>query len=168
MKIKGYAIYAIAGLGALVSISGCAPYYSKVVKSERVSSIPDRKYETIIRLDTPEGMPIKPDAGFVYVEPGGKVTTDFPREVFVKTLDRLDKYEQQNRNNMGKYVIKDSNGKVRGYYEILTEYRAFTWEGEDDNVLLQIVSPNNRGRNNDGVGGPGGVGAGGIPGGGGK
>jgi hypothetical protein len=132
-----------------------------------VSSIPDKKYETIIRLDTPEGKPIQSDAGFVYVEPEGKVTTDFPREVFVKALDGLDKYEQMNRNNMGKFVIKDSKGKVRGYYEMLFEYRTVIWEREDD-ILLQVIIPKGRGGNigDAGVGDVGG--AGGIPGGGGK
>ena len=166
MKMKGYVKYAIVGIGALALVNGCVSY-SKVIKSEQVSSIPDKKYETIIRLDTPESKPMQSDAGFVYVEPKGKVTTDFPREVFVKTLDGLDKYEQLNRDNMGKFVIKDSKGKVRGYYEMLFEYRTVIWEREDD-ILLQVIIPKGIGANigNAGVGGIGGAGA--IPGGGGK
>ncbi|MCK7507155.1 MAG: hypothetical protein MZV70_26000 [Desulfobacterales bacterium] len=74
--MKEHVKYAIVGLGTLVLISGCLAY-SKIIKSESVSDIPDKKYETIIRLDTPEGMPLQPDAGFVYVEPEGKVKTDF-------------------------------------------------------------------------------------------
>lgn len=150
MKMKGYVKYAIVGLGALALVSGCVSY-GKVIKNEPVSSIPDKKYETIIRLDTPESKPIKSDAGFVYVEPEGKVTTDFPREEFVKNLDRLDKYEQLNRNNMSKFVIKDSKGKVRGYYEMLPEYTAVIWEWKDD-ILLQVIIPNSMGGNSGGAG----------------
>jgi hypothetical protein len=88
--MKEYVKYVIVGSGTLVLISGCL-VHSKIITSESLSGIPDKKYEAIIRLDTPEGMPLQPDAGFVYVEPEGKATTDFPREVFVKTLDNLDK-----------------------------------------------------------------------------
>ncbi len=161
--MKKYVKYAIAGLGTLVLISGCVSY-SKIIKSESVSGIPDKKYETIIRLDTPEGMPLQPDAGFVYVEPEGKVTTDFPREVFVKTLDNLDKYEQLNRDNMGKFVINDKKGKVRGYYEMLFEYRTVIWEREND-ILLQVIIPKGM-RGNIGDAGVDGIGAGAMPGGG--
>ena len=162
--MKGHVKYAIIGLGIMVLISGCVSY-KNIIKSEPVSSIPDKKYETIIRLDTPEGMPLQPDAGFVYVEPDGKVTTDFPREVFVKTLDNLDKYEQLNRDNMGKFVIKDSKGKVRGYYEMLFEYRTVIWEQGDD-ILLQVIIPKGRPGNSDDVGFDG-MGIGALPGGGG-
>jgi len=163
MKVKGYVTYAIIGLGIMVLISGCVSY-KNIIRSEPVSAIPDKKYETIIRLDTPEGMPLQPDAGFVYVEPDGKITTDFPREVFVKTLDNLDKYEQLNRDNMGKFVIKDSKGKVRGYYEMLFEYRTVIWEKGDD-ILLQVIIPKET-RGKIGVVGVDGIGAGAMPGGG--
>ena len=161
--MKEHVKYAIVGLGTLVLISGCLAY-SKIIKSESVSDIPDKKYEAIIRLDTPEGIPLQPDAGFVYVEPEGKVKTDFAREIFVKTLDNLDKYEQLNRDNMGKFVIKDSKGKVRGYYEMLFEYRTVIWEQGDD-ILLQVIIPKGM-RGNIGVTGVDGIGAGGMPGGG--
>ena len=161
--MKEYVKYTIVGLGTLALITGCISS-SKVIKSEPVISLPDKKYETIIRLDTPESMPLQPDAGFVYVEPEGNVTTDFPREIFVKNLDSLDKYEQLNRNNMGKFIIKDSKGKVRGYYEMLFEYRTVTWERGDD-VLLQVIIPKGR-RGGIGDAGIGGIGAGAIPGGG--
>ena len=163
MKMKGYVKYAIVGLGMLALISGCVSY-KNIIKSEPVSSIPDKKYETIIRLDTPEGMPLQPDAGFVYVEPEGKVKTDFAREIFVKTLDNLDKYEQLNRDNMGKFVIKDSKGKVRGYYEMLFEYRTVIWEQGDD-ILLQVIIPKGMPGNIDDFGFDG-IGIGAIPGGG--
>jgi hypothetical protein len=140
MKIKGYMKYAIVGLISLASVSGCSSF-GKIIETEPISSIPDKNYEVIIRLDTPEGAPLQCDAGFVYVAPGGKVTTDFPREVFVKNLDKLDKYEQLNRNHMGKSVIKDSKGVVRGYYEILFDYRTIIWEKQEGNILLQIIIP---------------------------
>jgi hypothetical protein len=98
------------------------------------------------------------------VEPEGKVKTDFAREIFVKTLDNLDKYEQLNRDNMGKFVIKDNKGKVRGYYEMLFEYRTVIWEQGDD-ILLQVIIPKGM-RGNIGVTGVDGIGAGGMPGGG--
>ena len=58
----------------------------------------------------------------------------------------LDKYAQMNRNNMSKFVIKDSKGKVRGYYEMLPEYTAIIWERGDD-ILLQVIIPNIMGEN---------------------
>ena len=126
-------------LGALILVS-CSTSY-KIIKEEPVKNIPDKKYETIIRLNTPDSEPLEPEAGYVYVEPGGKVKTDFPREEIVNNIDILNKYKLFNRNNMGKFVIKDSKGKVRGYYEILIEYRAIVWESDDD-ILLQIIIPN--------------------------
>jgi len=149
MKMKPYVKYAVTGLGMLVLISGCAAY-DKTLRSESVRSIPDKKYEKIIRLDTPDTMPLQPDAGFVYVLPEGKVTTDFAREIFVKNLDHLDKYEQLNRRNMGKFIIRDKQGKVRGYYEMLPEYRTTLWE-QGDGILLQVIIPRGMpGSNDDG------------------
>jgi hypothetical protein len=82
----------------------------------------------------------------------------------VKTLDNLDKYEQLNRDNMGKFVIKDNKGKVRGYYEMLFEYRTVIWEREND-ILLQVIIPKGM-RGNIGDAGVDGIGAGAMPGGG--
>ena len=143
--MKNYIKISITILSAFVLI-GCGAFSAKVIKNEPVNNIPDKKYETIIRLKTPENEPLKSEAGFVYVEPEGKVTTDFPREEFVKNLDMLDKYAQMNRNNMSKFVIKDSKGKVRGYFEMLPEYTAIIWERGDD-ILLQVIIPNIMGGN---------------------
>jgi hypothetical protein len=137
--IKNYIKKPLAALSVLVLV-GCSVSYNKIIKEESVKNIPDKKYETIIRLNIWESEPLKPVAGFVYVEPEGKVTTDFPREEFVKNLDILDKFAQLNRNNMSKFVIKDSKGKVRGYYEMLPEYTTIIWERGDD-VLLQVIIP---------------------------
>ncbi len=120
-------------------VVGCG-YAAKVIRPEIVKAIPDLSYEMIIRLDTPESMPLEPDAGFVYVLPGGKISTDFPREIIVRTLDGLDRYERLNQDSMQKYVIRDNRGIVRGYYEILPHYQAHVWEREDG-LLLQIVIP---------------------------
>lgn len=127
---------------ALTFAFGCASS-GTMLKSETVNAIPDGKYETIIRLDTPESLPLQPDAGFIYVEPDGKVTTDFPRQAAVKNLDSLDRYERLNRDRMGAFVIKDRQGRVRGYYQLLFEYRAFIWERGED-ILLQITIPRGR------------------------
>ena len=138
MKIKEYVKNTIVGLGALALISGCASY-GKVIKNEQVSSIPNKKYEKIIALKLPEGEPIDPNAGFVYVLPEGKISTDYPREEFLKNLDGLLKNAQSSRiYHMGKFIIKDSEGKVRGYYEMLPEYRTLIWERKDD-ILLQVI-----------------------------
>jgi hypothetical protein len=137
--MKNYIKKPIAILGALVLV-GCGAFNSKIIKEEQVKNIPDKKYETIIKLNIWEHDPLKPEAGFVYVEPEGKVTTDFPREEFVKNIDMLDKFPQLNRNNMSKFVIKDSKGKVRGYYEMLPEYTTIIWERGDD-ILLQVIIP---------------------------
>lgn len=138
MKTKRFWKYAAAG-AALAFALGCAPF-GTTLKSEPVSAVPDGKYETIIRLDTPESLPLQPDAGFVYVEPGEKVVVDFPRQVAVKNLDSLGRYERLNRDHMGAFVIKDRQGRVRGYYELLFEYQAFIWERGED-ILLQITVP---------------------------
>jgi hypothetical protein len=137
--MKNYIKIFTAMLGILVLV-GCGASYSNIIKEEQVKIIPDKKYETIIRLNIWESDPLKPQAGFIYVEPEGKVTTDFLREEFVQNLDMLDKFAQMNRNNMNKFVIKDSKGKVRGYYEILPEYTAIIWERGDD-ILLQVIVP---------------------------
>ena len=144
---------------ALITCMLCACSFSeRVIKSEVVKDIPGKKYEKIIRLDTPDGIPLEPDAGFVYVLPDGKVSTDFPREIFVKNLDSLDKYEKLNQDHMQKYIIRDSRGVVRGYYEILPQYRAHLWE-KGDEILLQIIIPQSRDTRKDGdgavgIGGP--------------
>jgi hypothetical protein len=147
--MNNYIIKPIATFSALILVCCSASY--KIINNEPAKNISDKKYETIIRLNTPESGPLRSEAGFVYVEPEGKVTTDFPREEFVKNLDMLDKYEQINRNNMSKFVIKDSKGKVRGYFEMLPEYTTIIWEYGDD-ILLQVIIPNSMGGNSDGTG----------------
>ncbi|HPC86085.1 MAG TPA: hypothetical protein P5208_08380 [Smithellaceae bacterium] len=132
----------IAGGFVLAFAAGCASS-GPMLKSEAVSALPDKKFEKIIRLDTPECLPLQPDAGFIFVEPGGKVITDFPRQIAVTNLDSLDRYERLNRDRMGAFVIKDREGRVRGYYQLLFEYRAFLWERGDD-ILLQITFPRGR------------------------
>ena len=149
MKISEYVKNMIVGLGTLALISGCAAS-GKIIKSEEVKSIPNKKFEKIIALRLPEGEPINPYAGFVYIERGGKISTDYPREVFLSNLDGLLKHEQLSRTyHMGKFIIKDSEGKVRGYYEILPDYTAVIWERKDD-ILLQVVIPYNP-MNHDGI-----------------
>jgi hypothetical protein len=147
--MKNYIKIPTISLCVLVLV-GCSASY-KIIKNEQVNNIPDKKYETIIRLNTPESEPLTSEAGFVYVEPEGKVTTDFPREEFLKNIDMLEKETQRNRNNMSKFVIKDSKGKVRGYYEMLLGYTALIWE-QGDAILLQVISPNSMGGNSDGTG----------------
>lgn len=124
---------------SILLLASCSMSY-KIIKEEPVKNVPDKKYETIIKLNTPDSEPLEPEAGYVYIEPGGKVKTDFPREEIVKNIDILNKYKLFNKNYMGKFVIKDSKGKVRGYYEILPEYRTIVWENGDD-ILLQIIIP---------------------------
>jgi hypothetical protein len=132
--------YPLTLLALLALVSGCVSY-GKIIKEEPVKNIPDKKYEKIIALKLLEGEPINPNAGFVYIEPEGKISTDYPREEFVKDTDSLQENEQMSRvYHMGKFIIRDSKGKVRGYYETLPEYRAIIWEQKDD-ILLQIVIP---------------------------
>ncbi len=152
MKItfKKDILLAATGILAMVLVTGCV-FSSKILNNEPIGSIPDKPYEDIIILYTPDRLPLEPAAGYVYIEPDGKIKTDFAREEFVKTLSKLDKYEQINRNNMGKFVIRDSKGKVRGYYEILFDYRVNIWE-EGDNLLLQIILPDNKGMKDDDFG----------------
>jgi len=154
--MKNYIKIPVTILSALI-LAGCSMSY-KIIKEESVKNIPDKSYETIIRLNTPDSEPLEPQAGYVYVEPGGKVKTDFPREEVIKNIEMLNKYERYNKNYMGKFVIKDSNGNVRGYYEMLHEYRTIIWESGDD-ILLQIIIPYNmtnsigNGRDNGGKSG---------------
>ena len=147
--MKNYIKNPIAILSALILVC-CSTSY-KIIKEEQVKNIPDKKYEKIIKLNLWESEALSSEAGFVYVEPEGKVTTDFAREEFVKNLDMLNKNAQLNRNNMRKFVIKDSKGKVRGYYEMLPEYTTIIWERGDD-ILLQVIIPNSMDGNNDGMG----------------
>jgi len=148
IKISGNIIAAVAGILAMLLVNGCV-FSGKILKNEPIGSIPDKPYEDIIILYTPDRVPLEPAAGYVYIEPDGKVKTDFAREEFVKTLGNLDKYGQMNRNNMGKFVIRDSNGKIRGYYEILFDYRVHQWEN-GDTILLQIILPQDKGmKDND-------------------
>ncbi|MEN6432913.1 MAG: hypothetical protein WA096_11145 [Smithella sp.] len=154
--MKNYIKKPVTILSALI-LAGCSMSY-KIIRDEPVKNIPDKKYETIIRLNTPDSEPLEPEAGYVYVEPGGKVKTDFAREEVVQHIDMLNKYKLFNKNNMGKFIIKDSKGKVRGYYEIRPEYRTIIWESGDD-ILLQIIIPYNMmnsigdGRDNSGKSG---------------
>ena len=141
--MKNYIKKSLAVFSVLI-LAGCGASFNKIIKEEPVKIIPDKKYETIIRLRIWENDPLHPEAGFVYVVPGGKVTTDFPREEVVKDI-------QHSRNNMSKYVIKDSNGKVRGYYELVPEYTAIIWERGDD-ILLQIIIPNSMDGSSDRIG----------------
>lgn len=142
MKINKYMKNTIAVLGTLVLVSGCASY-GKVIKSEEISIIPDKKYEKIIVLRLPLDEPNDPNAGFVYVLPEGKISTDYPREECLKNLDSLLKHEQSSRTyHMGKFIIKDSAGKVHGYYEMLPDYTAVIWERKED-ILLQVIIPYN-------------------------
>jgi len=151
IKISGNITAAVAGILAMVLVNGCV-ISGKILKNEPIGSIPDKPYEDIIILYTPDRLPLEPAAGYVYIiESDGKVKTDFAREEFVKTLGNLDKYGQMNRNNMGKFVIRDGNGKIRGYYEILFDYRVHIWE-EGDNVLLQIILPDHKGMKDDDFG----------------
>ena len=140
--MKRFLKVVVAGGLVLAFAAGCASS-GTILKSEAVNAVPDKKYEAIIRLDTPECLPLQPDAGFIYVEPEGNVTTDFPRQIVVKNLDSLDRYERLNRDRMGAFVIKDRQGRVRGYCQLLFEYRAFIWERGED-ILLQITIPRGR------------------------
>ena len=140
MKMKGYMKYPLISLALLALVSGCVSY-GKIIKEEPVKNIPDKKYEKIIALKLPEGEPINPNAGFVYIEPEGKISTDYPREELVKNIDTLQEIEQMSRAyHMGKFIIRDGKGKVRGYYEMLPEYIAVIWEQKDD-ILLQVIIP---------------------------
>ena len=148
IKISGNITAAVAGILAMVLVNGCA-FSGKILKNEPIGSIPDKPYEDIIILYTPDRIPLEPAAGYVYIEPGGNVKTDFAREEFVKALPKLDRYEQINRDNMGKFVIRDSMGKIRGYYEVLFDYRVHQWEN-GDSILLQIILPEDKGmKDND-------------------
>ncbi len=143
IKIPGTIIAAVAGILAMAIMNGCF-FPGKILKSEPIGSIPAKPYDDIIILYTPDRMPVEPAAGYVYIEPGGNVKTDFAREVFVKVLPKLDRYAQLSRDHMGKFVIRDSKGTIRGYYEILFDYRVHQWEN-GDTILLQIILPQSDG-----------------------
>jgi hypothetical protein len=148
--MRDYIKKSLAAFSTLILV-GCGASFSKIIKEETVKAIPDKNYETIIRLKIWGNNSLQTEAGFVYVVPGGKVTTDFPREEVVKKQDMLNKYTQWNRSNMRQLVIKDSNGKVRGYYELLPEYTATIWERGED-ILLAVIIPASKGINIDGFG----------------
>ncbi|MRR17829.1 MAG: hypothetical protein EG826_15380 [Deltaproteobacteria bacterium] len=148
ITLPGNIAAASAGILIAVFLNGCV-FSGKILKNEPIGSIPDKPYEDIIILYTPDRVPLEPAAGYVYVEPGGNVKTDFAREEFVKVLPQLDRYAQMNRDNMGKFVIRDSTGRIRGYYEMLFDYRVHQWEN-GDTILLQIILPQDKGmKDND-------------------
>lgn len=143
IKLPGSITAAVAVILATTVMNGCL-FSGKILKKEPIGSIPDKPYEDIIILYTPDRMPLEPAAGYVYIEPGGNVKTDFAREVFVKVLPKLDRYAQLSRDHMKKFVIRDSLGKIRGYYEILIDYRVHQWEN-GDTIVLQIILPQDKG-----------------------
>jgi len=54
-----------------------------------VKEVPPGHYETIIKLNDPEGIPDKTLAGLVFIKKGANVCTDFPRQEIIKSLDEL-------------------------------------------------------------------------------
>ena len=126
-------------------MAGCSGY--QIIQKQEVPAVPQMRYERIIKLDNPEGMPDRTLAGIVHVTGKDKVCTDYPREIVIKSLDDLEEIEKEMLKYYKIYVIKDA-GEILGYVSIPLDYRVHIWRIEKDpdcRYRVQIISPE-RGR----------------------
>ena len=117
------------GLSALVLIS-CSGY-STIVKMPEVKEVPPGHYETIIKLNDPEGIPDKTLAGLVFIKKGASVCTDFPRQEIIKSLDELTMTEKNSYRFFSNYAMT-TEVETLGFVSIPVEYITILWKNEKD------------------------------------
>lgn len=144
----------IASVGLFfLFLSGCASF-GTVIKKHEVKEIPEIQFERIIKLYNPDGVPDKTLAGVVFIKKDGKVCTDFPREIIIKSLDELDPVEKQTYTQLSKYAIKPAD-EIFGFVAIALDYRINIWENikdEECQYKVQIVIPEPAVKGNSGAG----------------
>jgi hypothetical protein len=120
---------------------GCSGY--SVLPKQQAPDIPNVRYERIIKLYNPEGIPDKTLAGIVHVTGKATVCTDYPREETIKSLDDLTAMEKLAFANFQNYAIKDGE-ELLGYVSISISYRANIWRNKKDPICkykVQIIMP---------------------------
>ena len=117
------------GLSALVVI-GCSGY-NTIVKMPEVNEVPSGHYETIIKLNDPEGILDKTLAGLVFIKKGANVCTDYARQEIIKSIDELTMTEKNSYRYFSNYVIT-AEVETLGFVSIPIEYRAILWKNEKD------------------------------------
>lgn len=138
---------AFAGMG-IWSLAGCS---LGMIQKQRVADIPRDRYETIIKLDNPEGQPDRTLAGIVHVTGRASVCTDYPREEIIRSLDDLPVTEKKAYAYFDHYAIRDG-GQTLGYVSLQIGYQAFIWQSEKDpqcRYKVQIVLPEQSWRRGD-------------------
>jgi hypothetical protein len=108
---------------ALISCSG----YNTMIKKLEVKSIPEDKYERIIKLSNPEGAPDRSLAGLIFIKKGAGVCTNYPRQEIITSLDELNMMEQHAYPSFSTYAIKVGE-ETFGFIAIPLGYRANIWE----------------------------------------
>lgn len=141
----------VFGIG-IFWLAGCS---HNMIQKQLVADIPEGRYERIIRLANPEGLPDRTLAGIVHVTGRAAVCTDYPREEIIRSLDDLPVMEKKAYAYFDHYVIRDG-GETLGYVSLQIGYRAFIWANEKDpqcRYKVQIVLPDQSWRqgNHDGI-----------------
>jgi hypothetical protein len=125
----------------LISCSG----YNTLVKKQEVESIPEDKYERIIKLSNPEGMPDRSLAGLIFIKKGAGVCSNYPREEIITSLEELELMEKNAYRSFSAYAIK-AGEEIFGFIAIPLGYRANIWENTKNTecrFLVDIVVPEN-------------------------
>jgi len=96
-----------------------------------VKEVPPGHYETIIKLNDPEGIPDKTLAGLVFIKKGASVCTDFPRQEIIKSLDELTMTEKNSYRFFSNYAMT-TEVETLGFVSIPVEYITILWKNEKD------------------------------------
>jgi hypothetical protein len=112
---------------ALIGCSGLGT----IVKMPEVKSVPEGKYESIIKLENPAAAPEKKFAGLVFIKKGASVCTDYPRQEIIKSLDDLTVTERNSYSFFSNYAIA-KDGQTFGFVSVPIDYTAMLWETEKD------------------------------------
>jgi len=135
--MKNGVVLATMGLCALI-LTGCSSYRTLIEKKE-IASIPEGRYERIIKLNNPDGAPFKTLGGVVFVKEGARVCTDYPREETIKSLDDLEMMEKHAYRSFSLYAI-EADGTIFGYFAIPLENRALIYKNsKDEGCIYKVV-----------------------------
>ncbi|PKN69253.1 MAG: hypothetical protein CVU54_10945 [Deltaproteobacteria bacterium HGW-Deltaproteobacteria-12] len=133
----------MTALGLLMpALIGCSGYHTQIKKPE-VKSIPEDKYERIIKLSNPEGEPDRSLAGLIFIKKGAGVCTNYPREESITSLEELQIMEKSSYRFFSTYAIKVGE-ETFGFIAIPLGYRANIWENKKNTecrFLVDIVLP---------------------------
>jgi hypothetical protein len=145
-SVKSGMIKILSGL-VVLTLVGCAGYHT-IIKNQEVNNIPEDKYERIIKLDNPEGVPYNTLAGVVFIKKGAKVCTNYPREEDIESLAKLGVMEKQAYPFFSTYAIKVGE-EIFGFIAIPVDYRVLIWEDKKNDecrFMVDIIQPESKGR----------------------